>query len=456
MAECSVCIEKFNKTTRRLIKCKGCDFEICLTCTKTIFKNSEKSSPCCTSCTKPFDDDFIAENFPKSYVNGELRKIQENVLFEEMKQLLPATQPLAKYALVIKSNVEQMNTNKLKMDELYQQIERLKVDNHGYHRQMSEFYSTYELPDTNTVNNVNKESKLNTYWTKPCPVNDCKGYFSSEWKCGMCEVKVCKECNEPKYENHECNPNDVAAMKEIRETTKSCPGCGTYINKMFGCNQMWCTYCKVAFDWTTRRIVTKGIHNPHYYEWQRKNTNGNIQREIGDVICGGIPDAYMLSQFINKLTIGDNPEKEALAKSHIYLFHRFLSHVHHVELPRLNNTIDNNTDILINFLNNDLSEQKLKQTGITRRKRNLNKKNKQDIFLTLRDAGNDIIQNFINGNVPLFETDTTINELITYINKSFAILSRKFSCTTSYIFKQKTKKYRHHETNEYAIEPMKY
>jgi hypothetical protein len=42
---------------------------------------------------------------------------------------------------------------------------------------------------------------------------------------------------------------------------------------------MWCTECNVAFDWNSgETIVSRSIHNPHYFEWVRRT--GGIENNI--------------------------------------------------------------------------------------------------------------------------------------------------------------------------------
>lgn len=107
---------------------------------------------------------------------------------------------------------------------------------------------------------------------KKCPAEGCAGFLSTQWKCGLCDTKVCSKCLEIKGTgDHECKEEDVKSAEFIKKNSKACPKCGVFIHKTSGCSQMWCTECKTAFDWNTLKVITSGLfHNPHYIEWSRQ------------------------------------------------------------------------------------------------------------------------------------------------------------------------------------------
>jgi len=102
---------------------------------------------------------------------------------------------------------------------------------------------------------------------------DCTGFvfFSGPGAgtCGICDLKLCLECNSIKAKDHVCDPNNVASFALIKESCVQCPKCATQIQKISGCNQMWCTAtdCNTAFDWVSGRVINGPIHNPHYHVW---------------------------------------------------------------------------------------------------------------------------------------------------------------------------------------------
>jgi hypothetical protein len=71
---------------------------------------------------------------------------------------------------------------------------------------------------------------------RKCPGEACRGFLSSQWKCGLCEKYTCKDCLEVKFgDEHVCNPDAIETAKLINSDSKPCPGCGAVIFKIDGC-----------------------------------------------------------------------------------------------------------------------------------------------------------------------------------------------------------------------------
>ena len=138
----------------------------------------------------------------------------------------------------------------------------------------------------------------------PCSNEGCRGFLSTQYKCGICEHYTCAKCFDliglsKTTTEHVCKPENVESADLIRKQTKPCPCCGTRISKIDGCDQMWCTQCHKAFSWNTGKIVTGVIHNPHFYQYQREN-GGVAPRNPGDVPCGGLPYLQVIQQVLRR------------------------------------------------------------------------------------------------------------------------------------------------------------
>jgi hypothetical protein len=156
------------------------------------------------------------------------------------------------------------------------------------------------------VNENDNEKEKKCRVTKPCPVDDCRGFLTSS-VCSVCSTKVCKACeviigdadtSKTEINAHVCDPGLVESVKMIANDSKGCPSCRALIFRVSGCDQMWCTQCHVSFSWKTGGIVNHGItHNPHYYDYMRAiaAAGGNAPvRNPGDIVCGGIPGLYAI------------------------------------------------------------------------------------------------------------------------------------------------------------------
>jgi hypothetical protein len=225
-------------------------------------------------CAKEWSRKFLRENFTNVFLTSKYKEHLENTLFDQEKALMPATQP------IVEEKIRKRNIKKQMME-----IESLMEDLRRQHRALE---NSLLYPGTGSSSSANaKEEKQ--HFVRQCPAANCRGFLSSQWKCGICELWTCPDCHELKGATrdceHKCDPNNVETAKMLAKDSKPCPKCQSLIFKISGCDQMWCTQCHTAFSWKTGKLE-KHIHNPHFYEWQRKNGGGLAPRNPDDIECG--------------------------------------------------------------------------------------------------------------------------------------------------------------------------
>ena len=173
-------------------------------------------------------------------------------------------------------------------NKIYPRIldKKLKENYFPFHQ-----YQEYRYRDYTTYGSFKKKEKEYKYHFK-CQNGECRGFLDDKWICGVCSHLTCKDCltaigeiknvDKPSEEKsyfkkiHGCKPEDIETANLLKKDSKPCPKCQTLIYRIDGCLQMFCTFCKTAFDWKTGEIVTKGIHNPHFFQWK----NGQM-KEFG-------------------------------------------------------------------------------------------------------------------------------------------------------------------------------
>lgn len=95
-----------------------------------------------------------------------------------------------------------------------------------------------------------------------------------------------------------CDDNNYKTCQMIIKDSKQCPKCKNYIQRIYGCNQMFCTICHTCFDWNTLEILNKvNVHNPELIEYL-KLSNSNIT-SISNISCDTID--YDFNILIHKL-----------------------------------------------------------------------------------------------------------------------------------------------------------
>jgi hypothetical protein len=252
------------------------------------------------NCKRAWNREFIDSYLSMSFRKNALKAHREEILVDREKARLPLLQP----RVSAKVRADEMNVQILDSLKMVAELEKTVASaRHNIYALQNRQHRLREIAAGNippTEENAVGDKKEVRQFTQKCPVEDCRGFLSSQWKCGTCQTYVCNECLVPKGKErdvaHTCNEDTKATAALIRKETKPCPKCGMGISKVDGCDQMWCISCQTPFSWSTGRLVFGVVHNPHYYQWLRTQNGGEAPRVAGDIPCGGLVNFYTLER----------------------------------------------------------------------------------------------------------------------------------------------------------------
>ena len=444
--QCAICVEPYNKAANTEIKCCFCEKSACRRCIQ-IFLTTSTNDPHCMHCSRGWEREFVDDNLTMTYRMGDYKKHRENVLLDREIALMPATQYRAEQI----RSAEKMERELIPpfdkdLKDLYaKQAEINKEINRVYTLRADAYYQIRLLRDGR-----GEKAKSESTFVRKCPDAECRGFLSSAWKCGLCSKWACPECHEIKGDNrdaeHTCNPDNVATAKLLAKDSRPCPGCAVLITKIEGCDQMWCPECHTAFSWRTGQKESGVVHNPHFYEWQRKQNGGVAPRVLGDVACGGIPTYHDVRDRIKSAL--NAKEQECVLN-----FHRIVQHVQHVELQRYHNVFNelDNQDLRIHYLLGQSTADMLKVAVQAREKKREKERAIRRAMEVLVQAGTDLLRRI------MAETDVAkkraiieeidalriyINELLEKVNERMKLSVPQYSSNwmTTYPFSASAKK----------------
>lgn len=427
---CLICTEEI-KVRNPTVKCQYCEFEACRSCCERYILGQTVAKCMNNDCDKEWSRKHIAQNFTKSFITGAWKKNREKVLFDKEKALLPATQGQVqnsiekeRIAMEIKEVNEEIKKIKIQYGRLLDKKNVLNQANYRLHQN-----NNYTLQTTNTQK---------TNYVRACPDEDCRGYLNGSWKCGLCDKTTCSKCHviiQPD-QDHECNKDDVETANLLKKDTKPCPTCSTGIFKIDGCDQMWCTQCHTAFSWKTGRIEN-AIHNPHYFEWVRKNgQQANFGQD--NYICGQELNHEVWNHIRRKInTFEMNVSKVQELKIESII--RNLLHFKYSEIRRYRVTADNedNTELRIKYLRNLITTEEFSKKIQQSNKSHEKKKELNQILSLFERVSSEIILRLAqntdkwnqNTNLVLEHVKQTIGEIdgiIQYTNQALTDLSQTY------------------------------
>ena len=359
---CQICDEKFNKTARSSVECPYCAFQACRTCCKTYILDKTVSVCMNTACGKEWTRKQLRQLFPLSFVTGEWKAHRAEILLQREFGLLPATQVVVE--------------REIKNEKYRSDLKKIEENIQKLMGQRNRINQLLRRPDPDNLNNGEANSQRKVF-VRACPDEVCRGFLSSQWKCGICDQYSCPDCHviigKDKSVEHVCNPDELATAKLLQKDTKCCPKCATGIFKIEGCDQMWCTQCHTAFSWRTGMIETN-IHNPHYYEWMRRN-NGQAPRNHGDVCAGEIN--HRTASIINDI-IGQKDANMCLVKR-CYLTDAVINIVRGIMHFRTQmvtyrlDPVENNLALRVKYMRNKITKEDFK-TQVQRENKKYEKK----------------------------------------------------------------------------------
>ena len=447
-------MDNYTAIIRKKCVCKYCKADTCSKCIERYLLERHEDAHC-LHCRVNYNDTALLEICTKTYIQHVYFKHRQEVLINRERANLPGLQDAAIDERRKRGNDEKITQIKKEISDLELQRDTIMTE---YNKLYTEYYSKlaakqdysairkqldnilvqsdeFRKQITNKREDINKIKYPYIYglpanggthakpeeekkkFIRRCTRDGCQGFLSTAWKCGICEYYSCSKCFVTKTKKHddphECKKEDIETADMIKADCKACPNCGEFIQKSSGCDQMWCISCQTPFSWTTGKVVTGGIiHNPHYYEWMKRNGTAPA-RNPADVPCGGYPNAWELRRMPKGMANN--------ISNKFFEFHRICQELQDISERTYRSHIDLDTTNKINvkFLLGDFDEKHWgQQLGKNERKRKRDRE-VQEIFAAFRMVAVELINRLQNyrsedGKIRTF-TDLPIKEAEKFI-----------------------------------------
>lgn len=423
LSECSICLEDVST----FISC-GCESIFCHPCTRQALL-ATTADPHCPNCRKAWNRDFLYDTLGSDFINTTYRDHRRNVLLETQKALLPQTMISIQQEQLIATNkqlkkdleiiIDQLKTHHAqqqhKIKHIRTQLKKLSYPSSEFdtlkitlNNEKSTLSAIYN--DLQTAIHKKTELQRSLYHNHlsqpdttpstpkiicPCPYPHCRGFITSNHTCGLCNNKICRDCREPLLAEHKCDPDTIQTVKLLKQDTKPCPKCATPINKLDGCDQMWCPQCKVAFSWKKGTIETGYVHNPHYFEYMRR-TGQHIQRNPLDRPIQGQCQAPTVQRAASLLRNLLFQYSQYMDSSDFDIFKNINADYNHLLeiLSSYNDRIhrmSQQEDLRIKYLKKDISQIQLAETLVRRDKLREKSTVIRDIFQIISSVATETI-----------------------------------------------------------------
>lgn len=253
--DCEVCCQEYSKKIVK-VECIHCKYSVCRGCCKTYILSSINEAKC-MNCKKPWNREFLINEFTYTFVNTEYKKHLENVILEREKSKLPDTQVIIERRKADSIIELEIAETRSKIKEVYRLMMEKEKEKNDLVYSGREMYKI--IGSCNTCNGL---------------------WFNTTTACNM--------CNSSSY-----NPYDVPICK--------CPSCKFEISSTNVSYIVFCTYCKIYFNPYSNEIYKDGLikyetrfieMHPKFYlvipnidKHIRNHLNRNYIYDIVSIVC---------------------------------------------------------------------------------------------------------------------------------------------------------------------------
>lgn len=477
----------------------------CKKCAETYLLEDDASMPRCPNpgCRTPWSEDFLSDVMTASFLTGAYKVHRERVLLDMERARLPESQedavryrdallvvkerkPLAQAAYGRFSQHPRVQAVKT-CEATYRNLLRTKGWKHeetqkAYSDWLSGDKSLSDLRDIlhgeirvikdrvysdakKIVTSVGKalpqppegdepaaagagrpnpKPAVRSEWTfvMKCTQDGCEGFVGTNWTCGLCSVRYCKDCRDPfvgdeHRDAHVCNEEKRLTVAALHKEAKPCPKCAALISKIDGCDQMWCTQCRTAFSWRTGSIEENHVHNPHYFEWMRRNGGlapvpQHVQMGAG-APGGGGGGCWTPQQVLNHLIRYPTTTSQPDATLG---WVRMIRH-YEWEARRLRRTVTDEEEerriLRVKRLVNDMDDTawkvKLQRAEKARHKR----LRVCQVLETFTQAGTDVLREFMDARSDQGVLYTQLEDLVVYCNEQMRSIASRYKNEVPYL-----------------------
>ena len=241
MASCPICCDKYTIQLRKPVACGYCEYSACSVCLKKYLTDGGLDAHC-MSCRRAWNDEFLDMNFTRAFRIGPYKKHREHVLMEREIAILPTRQPRVEAKLKVRETEGEMRLVNKQLQELEVARSKILRTSHRLSARMTRYTAESEgrPPPAWTLTEGEKAATPErAKFIMKCPDGECRGFLSTAYKCGTCQMWACPDClvvkGKDKDAEHTCDAGQKESVALIIKESRPCPKCGERISKIDGC-----------------------------------------------------------------------------------------------------------------------------------------------------------------------------------------------------------------------------